>query len=489
MNEFRNLAIGFLAAATMALLPIKAFSLEAAGVLKRASDAMGATDLRSLRYVGSGSGALFGLAFKSGAAWPVINLPRYVRSINYETASYSEETTATRAELRGGGGGLPPFGQAGERRTNIFVGGPFAWNMAGTTTNPAALFATERVHELWITPHGAIKAAIRNNATLEWKVQGGKSLAAVSFAEPGRFTATVYINDKYLVEKVESRLPVPVLGETTVVTNYSSYQSFGPIMFPMQIRQTAGGHMVLNITVRETQPNTAVNIAVPESVKAPPPQRVTTEKVAEGVWFVAGGSHNSVAIEMKDQMLLVEAPNSDGRMDAVLEAVGKLVPGKAVRTVVNTLNHFDHAGGLRAAAAAGATIITQAQNKEYLERAFATRASISPDNLTKSGKKARVRGVGEKLVLGEGERTVELHRIRGSTHNDAFLMAWLPNEKLLIEADAFNAAPKPPAQVNPLTLNLVENIERLKLPVERILPMHGGVVPVAALYAAIGRKP
>ena len=488
MIEFRNLAIGCLGAATVALLPVKAFALDAAGVLKRASDAMGATDLRSLRYVGSGSGALFGLAFKSGAAWPVINLPRYVRSINYETASYSEETTSTRAELRGGGGGLPPFGQAGERRTNTFVSGPYAWNMAGTTANPALLASTERVHELWITPHGAIKAAMRNNATLEWKAQGGKSLAAVSFAEPGRFTATVYINDKYLVEKVESRLPVPVLGETNVVTSYSDYQSFGPIMFPMQVRQTAGGHRVLDITVRETQPNTAVNITVPDSVKAPQ-ERVTTEKVAEGVWFVAGGSHNSVAIEMKDQILLVEAPNSDRRMDAVLEAVGKLVPGKAVRTVVNTLNHFDHAGGLRAAAAVGATIITQAQNQAYFERAFATRGSISPDKLTQSREKARVRGVGEKLVLGEGERTVELHRIRGSTHNDAFLMAWLPKEKLLIEADAFNGTPKPPAQVNPLTLNLVENIERLKLPVERILPIHGGMMPVAALYAAIGRKP
>ncbi|OFZ97537.1 MAG: hypothetical protein A3H35_02915 [Betaproteobacteria bacterium RIFCSPLOWO2_02_FULL_62_17] len=267
MIEFRNLAIASLAAATMALPPSTAFSLEAAGVLKRASDAMGATDLRTLRYVGSGSGALSGHAFKPGAPWTTLNLQRYVRSINYETASMSEESIATRAELQGGGGGLPPFGQPGERRANSFVSGPYAWNMAGSTANPAALAATDRLHELWITPHGAIKAAMRNNATLEWTVQGGRSLAAVSFAEPGRFRATVYINDKYLVEKVESRLPVPVLGETAVVTSYSEYQNFGPIMFPMQIRQIKGGHMVLDITVRETQPNTPINITVPDSVR------------------------------------------------------------------------------------------------------------------------------------------------------------------------------------------------------------------------------
>ena len=290
------------------------------------------------------------------------------------------------------------------------------------------------------------------------------------------------------MEKVESRLPNAVLGETEVVTRYSEYQSFGPIMFPMQIRQTAGGHMVLDITVRETQPNTPITITVPETVKAPQ-ERVSTEKMADGVWFVAGGSHNSVAIEMRDQMLLVEAPLSDRRVAAVLEAVGKLVPGKPVRTVVNSHMHFDHAGGLRAAAAAGATILTQAQNKPHYEKAFATRGGISPDTLSQSGKKAVVRGVGEKLVLGGGGRSVELHRIRGNGHNDAFLMVWLPGEKLLIEADAFTPSPKPPAQADPSTLNLLENIERLKLPVQRILPLHGGVAPVAALYAAVGRKP
>ncbi len=489
MIDFRGVAIAFFAVAALFVLPVKAYSLEAAGVLKKASEAMGATELRSLRYSGSGMGASFGQAFKPGVPWSKINLPRYVRAINYETASLSEEMTATRAELQGGGGGLVPFGQPGERRTNTFIGGPFAWNMAGTNATPAPLNSTDRIHELWITPHGVIKAAIRNNATMEWRTQGGKSLAAVSFIEPGRFRATAYINEKFLVERVDSFVPNAVLGETPVVTRYGEYQSFGPIMFPMQIRQTAAGHMVLDITVRETQPNNAVAITVPESVKAPPQQRVTTEKVADGVWFVAGASHNSVAIEMKDHMLLVEAPNSDQRMEAVLAAVGKLVPGKAVRAVVNSHSHFDHAGGLRAAVAAGATIITQAQNKAYYERAFATHSSVRGDNLTASKKRAVVRGVGDKLLLGGGGRMVEVHRIRGNIHTDTFLMVWLPREKLLIEADAFTPTPKPPAQANPSTVNLVENIERLKLPVERILPLHGEVVPVSALYAAIGRKP
>ena len=35
-------------------------------------------------------------------------------------------------------------------------------------------------------------------------------------------------------------------------------------------------------------------------------------------------------------------------------------------------------------------------------------------------------------------------------------------------------------------LTLVQNIERLKLAVDRILPLHGRIVPLAELYAAVG---
>src|SRR5678815_81749 len=110
---------------------------------------------------------------------------------------------------------------------------------------------------------------------------------------------------------------------------------------------------------------------------ARPQSRVTVDKVADGVWFIAGGSHNSVAIEMKDYMILIETPLNDGRSMPVIDQVKKLVPGKPIRYVVNSHAHFDHSGGLRAAAGEGATIVTQAQNKAYFERAFATPNTIA----------------------------------------------------------------------------------------------------------------
>jgi hypothetical protein len=60
----------------------------------------------------------------------------------------------------------------------------------------------------------------------------------------------------------------------------------------------------------------------------------------------------------------------------------------------------------------------------------------------------------------------------------------------LIEADAYTpAAPNtpPPAQPNANHVNLHDNIERLKLAVDQILPLHGRIVPLAELLKAIGK--
>src|SRR5712691_3806623 len=478
----RFLAGSALPVAAFALIPGAALAQDAAGVLQRAASAMG--DPKSIRYAGEGTGWTYGQAYRPGMRWPKITVHSEIRTINYETASMHDEITLSRAEPKGGGG-YPPVAQ---QKNDQFVSGDYAWNQAASGPVPGPRFVTDRVHQLWITPHGAIKAAMKNKATL--KKGGGKGLlTAVSFTEPGKFAATVFLNKDNLVERVESRIPDPVLGETTAVTLYSDYRDYGGVKFPSRIRQSQGGFPVLDLAVKEAQPNAPADIPLPDAVRNAA-ERVTAEKVAEGVWFVGGGSHNSVAIEMKDHIVLVEAPLNEARSRAVFEEVNKLAPGKPIRVVINTHAHFDHAGGLRTAAAEGYTIITQAGNRAYYERAFKVPNKLNPDRLAKSGKKPRFQTVNNKLVLNDGSRSIEIHRIAASDHNAGFLMAYLPKEKLLIEADAFTPGPPnspPPAQANPNHLSLVANLGRLKLPVDKILPLHGRVAPLADLYAAVNQ--
>jgi glyoxylase-like metal-dependent hydrolase (beta-lactamase superfamily II) len=348
---------------------------------------------------------------------------------------------------------------------------------------------TERLHDLWITPHGVVKAAAKEGAALAFRTEGGRTLAAVAFAVPGVMTATAFFNEDYLVERVESRVPGAVLGDTPVVTRYSGYRDFGGVKFPTRIEQTQAGSMVLDLNVTEVVPNAPVNATVPENV-AKATERVVAEKAADGVWFLAGGSHNSVAIEMADHVIVVESPLGDERASAVFAEVRKLVPGKPVRYVVNSHSHFDHSGGLRTAVAEGATIVAQSQSKAYWEKAFANPNRIEPDLLAKSGKRAKVTGVDEKLVLKDATRTVEVHRIKDSVHADTFLMVYLPKERLLIEADAFTPGPPNgpvPNPPNALHVNLVQNLARLDLQVDRILPLHGRIVPLAELHRMVGK--
>jgi glyoxylase-like metal-dependent hydrolase (beta-lactamase superfamily II) len=95
-------------------------------------------------------------------------------------------------------------------------------------------------------------------------------------------------------------------------------------------------------------------------------------------------------------------------------------------------------------------------------------------------------------VLTDGRRTVEIHHIAGSGHDDAFAMVYLPTEKILIEVDAFTpGAPNapPPATPNPYAVNLFENIQRLKLDVRQLVPLHGPrVATMADLRAATGQR-
>jgi glyoxylase-like metal-dependent hydrolase (beta-lactamase superfamily II) len=91
--------------------------------------------------------------------------------------------------------------------------------------------------------------------------------------------------------------------------------------------------------------------------------------------------------------------------------------------------------------------------------------------------------------LADGTRTLELHHIRGNLHNDGLLMAYVPQEKLLIQADAFH--PRPGARPYPsppqFTVNLFENAQRLKLDVAQVLHIHGGIDPIAVVAKAAGR--
>ncbi len=69
-------------------------------------------------------------------------------------------------------------------------------------------------------------------------------------------------------------------------------------------------------------------------------------------------------------------------------------------------------------------------------------------------------------------------------------MVYLPKERLLSQADTYTPPPLAApvtTTVNPNSINLADNIARLGLNVDQLLPLHGRIVPLADLNKAIGR--
>jgi glyoxylase-like metal-dependent hydrolase (beta-lactamase superfamily II) len=234
---------------------------------------------------------------------------------------------------------------------------------------------------------------------------------------------------------------------------------------------------------------------VPAEVAADPTPTtavVDVQEIAPGVMLLGGGSHHSVAIRQRDGVLVVEAPLGEERATALIARVRELFPQVPILAVINTHAHFDHAAGLRAFAAEGIAIVTHAANVPYYQRAWRQPRTLNPDRLARSSRTAVFREVGDRLHFPDAVHPVEVLPILGSGHNDAFLMVYLPRNRLLIEADAWTPTPpgaQPPAMVNPLWLNLADNIARLGLDVAHIQPLHGVRQTMGDFRRATGASP
>lgn len=385
--------------------------------LQRANTAMGRTALNSISFAGNGTGATFGQAYLAGQAKPKIIYSTFSRVAEYENAAFREDASRSRAEPNGGGA-VPLMG-TGEQRTSSFMRGASAWYMVGPAPVAAPVAKDTRVHDLWTTPHGVIKVAQANNATAAMRTIDKKMLTAVSFSVPGRYRATALSNAAGMFEQIESTQPHPVMGDIARVIRFSYYKDTCGVKFPTRIQQSICGYPVLDMTVSDVTPNAPAGIEVPALVTTFT-KTIVSNKVADGVWYKAVGSHNSVVIEMKDHIVVVESPLYDGRAVPMLAKAKKLSHGKPIRFVVNSHHHFDYAGGLCSAVAEGAALLTTVLARSFFETAMANPNSIKPDAMQTSCKKAIVISANGKRSFTDGARMKDVYYMEGSVHADGF---------------------------------------------------------------------
>jgi glyoxylase-like metal-dependent hydrolase (beta-lactamase superfamily II) len=471
-----------LIAAVVFLLPVVGDAQDGSGILGNVSKALGVS-VRSIQYSGHGIVHAVGQNAEPAAQWPRFTLKSFTRTIDYETATQRDEIVRAQLDPVRGGGGQPV---RGEQRQNFFVSGNWAWNVVGDNVVPAPVALAERQLQIWTTPHGLVKAAMANKATGQGRT--------FSFTVANRLRVTALLDAANLIQAVDAVIAHPVLGDMPISVWYSNYKDFGGVKFPTRIRQTAAGLPSLDLTVTDVRPNVALDVAVPDAVRRAlaPYAQVSSDEVADGVWYLTGGSHHSVVIEMKDHAIVVESPLNDQRALAVITETRKLVPNKPIRYVINTHHHFDHSGGLRGFASIGVPVITHEVNRAFLEAALAAPTTIYPDMLATSGRKATVEGFLGRRVLADETRTVEIHHMADNPHHEGLVLVYLPKDRILIEADAFNPLPPDasyPTPPNPASVHLADTIARQRMIVDTLLPLHGRKVTLTELHKAIGRTP
>ena len=440
-----------------------------------AAKAMGADALNSITYTGVARTGAFGQSKSIGDPMGPVNLTRitqYTRTITFDppsapTALVSRATGPTQPPMVPG---APPPAP-----------GVFNQNITGAQASSN----WNQALNIWATPWGFLKGAAANNATA--RQQDGQQ--AISFSPPNLkspsgqpYTVTGFINKQNQVTKVETRVEHAVAGDLLVEFEFSNYQTTNGVQVPGRIVQRQAGMMTFDATISSATPNPP-NLAELLTPPAPAgggpggggppaqPPAVTAESLGPGAFKITG-NYTALAIDMGDHILVVESGQNDARGMAVMAAAKQAIPNKPIRFVVNSHPHFDHAGGLAAAVAEGATILTHSNSEAVLEQLLSGPRTLIGDSLSKVAQRRTnvVAGVGDRDVRkGTNGKVVELHRIPNE-HSDGLLVAYLPAEKAVWSADITIVNP------NPGQLGLVraaaETLDKLKLDYATWIPAH-----------------
>jgi len=436
---------------------------------------------RSLSIAGEGVMRNLGQDMTPDATSQTFTISDYTQTIDLTTGRMRVEQTRTPTfnYFRGPDPMKQVFGIDGTVGYNIAPDGS-----ANRATNAAATArrAAYYHHPLTLL-HAALKpgAAVANARTTD-----GESLVDITTEDGFELTLGIDAATK-LPSQVTSMMNHTNLRDVAQRTSFTDYEDVNGLMLPTGMTVSTDDYQILEFSVTAQSLGADVgDLAAPDAASAaapiagPPPANVTAEEAADGVWLLAGESHHSVLVEFSDYLMLIEAPN-EARTLAVIAKARELVPDKPLTHLVSTHHHFDHSGGVRAAISEGLAVVTHAATGAFYENLAERSSTIAQDALARNPQALTLETVDDEKSYEDDTMRVDIYHIADNPHADTLLMAYLPRQRLLVQADAFS----PGRDYQPFATKLLENIEQRNLSVDRILAVHGGVVPYDDLLSAV----
>ena len=417
-----------------------------------------------------------GQDMKPEAATQQFAISGYMRKIDVEQGKQRIEQTRTPKFL---------YFQGPQPQTQIMtLDGDVAYNESpngATHLSPAA--ENDRRMEFFHHPITALRAATSSVTKIANVRTVANGVRQADFAFRDR-QWTMTIDAAGVPLSIAHKADNANLGDVVVMTTFAQYEDVNGLKLPKKLTGKIDDFTTYELTATKQFVDADIGtIAAPQNVLAPVPPvapNVVVTPVGKGVWWLAGQSHHSVLVEFSDHLMLIEAPQSEARTLAVIAKAKETVKNKPLNQLVITHHHFDHTAGMRAAIAEGLTVITQSGNKDFVEAMAKRPHMIQQDRLQKNVSRLYVETVDEEKEYKDNAMTVQLFHVAGNPHTDTMLMAYIPSVRVLVEADAFS----PGGPYQPYAPNLLENVRKRNLRVDKIVPLHGTIATFADLVKA-----
>jgi glyoxylase-like metal-dependent hydrolase (beta-lactamase superfamily II) len=507
--------------------------VDPAPVLAAAAKEIGEANLRCVTFSGTGYSGPVGQTFEnaSNIDWPRSEIANYTRTINWETGTSKEtfdrkpgNNPAAWKYGLGWVGGTPT--QRNVRQTHI-VNGEYAWHMDGDGPPVRVPPELAEIYQLdiWLTPHGFLKAARKPGANPKavWRweqiekgrdgnVVAPEKVHVVGITMLGKYRVDATINSQNVITRIKTTVNDPTLGDFNIEHESTNFIQAGTSKWPIAWHSHQGwddnwrfysestGHNAYGGKFPTVQANACDDpVAVPAAVKQAPvqdPGRVDVEKMATGVYLLGGGPANSYMVEFRDFVAVFEAPLNEERSLAVIEAVAKLAPNKPIRWLITSHPHFDHIGGIRTYNHIGATVLTHFINLPFLNRDVLTykARTVKPDILslwppTEVAEGYNYEAIQENFVITDNSRILRVYYVQPLRHVAGMLMAYLPAERIAFEADLFDTHEPPRIAQLPAMQSFLNQVQRMKLDVATVAPVHGKPVPWSTFMEAMKAVP
>ena len=346
-------------------------------------------------------------------------------------------------------------------------------------------------------PESLLQIAWNRPETLRWLGESeyeGRKQRVIMFVDADGTMVTMFFDQQTgRLTKTESLGDNPVLGDVATEVVYSDYRPVGKLSLPFRTIDKTGGVMLQDLRATaitlDTRPADSLFTAPEGFVTREPTAPMTVTKLGEDVYAVLG-SYNSIFVVFSDYILVLEAGGSSGYSQSVIAKIKETAPGKPIRYLVLTHFHFDHLSGVRSYIAEGATLITTPSARTVIEKLIAPATHrMRPDQLSRSPRAPVFEAINTKRVFEDAAHRVELYDISPNPHCAEMLIAYLPKEKILFEADMFDLEmPGRPGTGGNDTVDLADKLKRLGLEVERIVPVHGRPGTMDDLRLSLSRR-